>query len=266
MSLGIIIKSPEGVVLAAESRVTLSTPTGNGNEMMHVNFDNATKLLEFSKPNNFIGAVTFGAGAIGIRTAHSFISEFESTLDKETRLSVEEFTGKLSDFYLAQWNQVMPPLPQFTGSGMVFHVAGYDEGDAYGKTFVFQIPYTPKPQEINPGQGNFGINWGGQQEVVDRLVKGYDERFLTSLIQSGAVDMAVLGPLLPQIQSMIQLAIPIQFMPLQDCVNLAKLFLRTTIDTQALTVGLRGCGGEIDIATITRNKGLTFIRKKEIIS
>lgn len=54
-------------------------------------------------------------------------------------------------------------------------------------------------------------------------------------------------------------------MPLQDCVNLATLFIKTTIETQSLTVGLRGCGGAIDVAIITRNSYLKFIKKKEII-
>ena len=45
MSLGIVVEGPEGIVLAAESRVTLTaqTPTGP----LYVNFDNATKVLAF---------------------------------------------------------------------------------------------------------------------------------------------------------------------------------------------------------------------------
>ena len=44
MSLGIVIKSPEGIVLAAESRVTLTVNGQNGQPSHMVNFDNATKL------------------------------------------------------------------------------------------------------------------------------------------------------------------------------------------------------------------------------
>ena len=62
----------------------------------------------------------------------------------------------------------------------------------------------------------------------------------------------------------MQLQVPIQFMPLQDCINLAILFIRTTINTQELTVGLRGCGGEIDLAIITRNNPLRFIQQKQL--
>ena len=72
MSLGVAIKGPEGIVLTADSRITLEAQR-EGGLPLPVNFDNATKLLSFSKPHNFVGAVTYGAAVIGSRTAHSFL-------------------------------------------------------------------------------------------------------------------------------------------------------------------------------------------------
>lgn len=267
MSLGIVIKAPEGIVLAAESRVTLTTPTNNGNGVLHVNFDNATKLLSFSKPYHDLGVVTYGQAAIGFRTAQTFIPEFESTLenngDGKRGITVYEFAKKLSDFFLDQWKQVMPA--NYNGPDMTFNVAGFDDNEPYGKVYNLNIPRKPEPIEQSPGKNNFGITWGGQREIVDRLVMGYDGRIIDLLIKNGIIkpaDMTKIGPLLSQ----IQLAMPIQFMPLQDCVNLATLFIKTTIETQSLTVGLRGCGGAIDVAIITRHKALEFIQKKQIIA
>ena len=101
MSLGIIIKAPEGMVLAAESRVTLGAQmmTPAGPQPLTVNFDNATKLFAFNKPNEYIGAVTYGTATIGVRTAQSFIPEFESSLDPSVRLTVEDLSKKMSDFF-----------------------------------------------------------------------------------------------------------------------------------------------------------------------
>jgi len=59
--------------------------------------------------------------------------------------------------------------------------------------------------------------------------------------------------------------IPLLAMPLQDCVDLALFFIQTTIAAQRLTVGLRGCGGPIDVATITRREGVHYIQKKQIV-
>lgn len=54
-------------------------------------------------------------------------------------------------------------------------------------------------------------------------------------------------------------------MPLQDCVNLAIFFIRTTIDAQNLSVGVRGVGGPIDVAVITASEGIQFIQRKQIV-
>jgi hypothetical protein len=268
MSLGIIIKAPEGIVLAAESRVTLSVP-GNGHEIIHVNFDNATKVLSFNKPYNKFGVVTYGQAAIGVRTAQTFIPEFEVTLpdDDINRLSVLDFSTRLSDFFMNQWqNSGMPIGAAYLGQDMTFNVAGFDDNEPYGKVYTINIPRNPHPVEQSPvvdGQVQFGIVWGGQREIVDRLIMGYDARILDGLIAGGIIQREQV----PAIQEMlrgVQLQIPIQFMPIQDCVNLALLFIRTTITTQSLTVGLRGTGGAIDVAIITKEHPLTFIQKKEI--
>jgi hypothetical protein len=64
--------------------------------------------------------------------------------------------------------------------------------------------------------------------------------------------------------SRLQMPLPLQAMPLQDCVDLAVFFIRTTIAGQSLTIGTRGVGGPIDVATVTRSRGLEFIRRKQV--
>lgn len=258
MSLGLVIKAPEGIVLAAESRVTLSVPTPN-NGHLHVNFDNAVKLLDFHEPNSFVGGITYGQATIELRTAHSFIPEFETSLPAQ-RLSIIDFATQLSNFYMEQWNaSTMPKADQWTGADMTFNIAGYNEGEPYGIIYSFSIPRAPLPVPLNPGGNQFSVHWGGQREVVDRLIMGYDSR-LIPILQGAGVDMGIIAP---QLQT-LQLNIAIQFMPLQDCIDLVLLFIKTTINTQKLTVGLRGCGGPIDVAVITRTKPLQFIQRKEL--
>lgn len=258
MSLGILVKGPEGLVLAAESRVTLQATPPGGNTI-HVNFDNATKLLSFSSPNVAVGAVTYGQAAIGLRTANSFLPEFEQALPHE-RLSIHDFAQQLSTFFSEQWKAAMPA--QYQGPPMTFVVGGFDEGQAYGTVFSFEIPQAPDPREQNPGE-SFGISWGGQREFVDRLLQGFDSR-LPDLVRTA------LGLDAQQIQQLqqalvpLQMQAPLQAMALQDCVDLAIFFVRTTINAQQLTVGIRGCGGPIDVATITRGGGLTFVQRKGI--
>jgi hypothetical protein len=267
MSLGIIIKATEGLVLAAESRVTLgailNTPIGQ--QQINVNFDNANKLLSFNKPFDRFGVVTYGLGTLGLRTAQSLIPEFETTIaDVPNSITVLEFSQRLSDFFHQQWQTLMPNnFVALPGQGMIFNVAGFDDNEII---YQFEIPGRLVPVEQNPKVANqhiFGIVAGGQHEVMSRLMTGYDPNLFNILIQHGFLTQPQLNQIIPLLEP-IKLQTPVQFMPLQDCVTLAVLLIKTTIDAQSLSIGMRGCGGAIDVAIITKNNPLKFIQKKNI--
>ena len=57
MSLGIAFKGPEGIILAADSRVTLMAQLAGQNIAIPSTFDNATKLLRV-EGQKYVGAVT----------------------------------------------------------------------------------------------------------------------------------------------------------------------------------------------------------------
>jgi hypothetical protein len=258
MSLGIVIKGPEGIVLAAESRVTL-THMKPGGHPLHVNFDNATKVLAFSDPNVHVGAVTYGMAAIGIRTVSSFLPEFEAQLPTTT-LPVLEFATQISQFFIAQWAAGMPL--NYTGPNITIVVAGFDVGEPYGKVFLIDIPARPTP--VEQSVGGFGFTWGGQRDIVDRLVQGFDNRLMDLLQNNLQLPPAQMAQLQQTITTTLVMPFPVEFMALQDYIDMALFFIRTTIAGQKLTVGIRGCGGPIDVATITRSCGFNFVQRKTI--
>ena len=265
MSLGIAFKGPEGIVLAADSRVTLTATSDNSGhrEITHSYYDNATKLLRVNG-QDFVGAVTYGQGAIGggsPRTAHSYLPEFEADLAGNGRLSVETFATKLSEFFQKQWDMSEMPAES---TPMLFLVGGYDPDQPYGRVFQFSIPTAPDPDEVQKGPNDFGMVWGGQTEITDRIINGFDVRLpniAQEILSLSDDDRDHLGR---RLQESLQTVIPFQFLPLQDCVDISILLIRTTIAIQNWIVGVRGVGGPIDIATITRTDGFTSIQQKSI--
>ncbi len=270
MSLGIVFKGPEGIVLAADSRVTINAERAVNDKLtvlLPSTFDNATKLLKVNG-QDYVGAVTYGLGAIGQnepRTAHSFLPEFEVWLSQKgggQRLSVQDFSKRLSEFFMEQWVSMMPK--EYNADPLIFLVGGYDEGAPYGKVFQVVIPGQPEPKEQSEGQGVFGITWGGQFQILTRLLSGYDpnltlaikDRLKLSDAQKQDLDQ-FLGPA-------FNLPIPYQFLPLQDCVDLSIFLVRTTIELQKWMIDIRGVGGVIDVATITRTEGFKYVQRKEI--
>jgi len=265
MSLGVGIKGPEGIVLAADSRVTLEA-TRQGGPVIPINYDNATKLLSFSEPHNYVGVVTYGAAVIGQRTAHSFVPEFEQKiLASKKRLTVESYARELSKFFMERWVEAgLKVPPDYQGPPMTFIVGGYSPGKAYGKILLLNIPNAPKPTERNKGENNFGMTWGGQLEVASRLIHGMDPavpEIIKNVIGLDAKQEKVLSE---QLKQKLEFPIPYGVLPLQDCVDLAVFLIKTTMTLQRLAIGVRGVGGPIDVSIITRTRGLESIQQKKI--
>jgi hypothetical protein len=267
VSLGVVFKGPEGIVLAADSRVTLNIELQRGNQsvVLPSTFDNATKLLRVAG-QDYVGVVTYGLGSIGEpapRTAHSFIPELEEELKGNARLKVEEFADSFSRFFVRQWDEMMPK--KYKGAEMVFLIGGYDQDEPYGRVFELSIPSNSNPVErITADEGQFGARWGGQIEYVTRLINGCDPRLLGALqkvLKLSNEQVAEAQKLLPQ----FGVKIPWQFLPLQDCVDLAIFMIRTTMDMQSWSADLRGVGGAIDVAAITRTGGFNPIQIKQIV-
>ena len=261
MSLGIAFKGPEGIVLAADSRVTLTGQAGS-NLLVQAHYDNATKLLKVRDHDN-VGAVTYGLGALGgrqPRTAHSYLPEFERELATDTRLSVERFASTLGDFFRRQWSAANTPAE---ADAMVFLVGGFDEGDAYGRVFEVSIPNSPAP--VEKSAGDFGITFGGQHEIAGRLLGGYDPRLEAILAENVHLNAAQTANLREKVLPSLAMPIPYQFLPLQDSVDLAIFLIKTTATLQGWTTGTRGVGGAIDVATITRTDGFRAVQEKRIL-
>jgi hypothetical protein len=280
VSLGIMIKGSEGVVLAADSRVTLfnqvpqrpmpNAPTNAAAPILMIpaTFDNATKVLTV-KGQDHVVAVTYGLGAFitanGPRTMQSFIPELEQEFERDgiRRLSVSDFATMLTDFFVRQWNQHVnrPPNP---GEEINFLVGGYDDGAAHGRGFLSVVPTHAVPVEQNPGPGQFGITWGGQHDLVFRLLYGFDvelPEFVRAHLNLTAQQFATLKQ---QMEPRFAAGIPFQFLPLQDCVDLAVFLIQSTISFQKYrTTVVRGVGGPVEVAIVTRS-GLKFVSQKHI--
>jgi hypothetical protein len=274
MSLGIVFKGPEGIVLAADSRVTLmahlvpNVPQGAPQPppmLLPSTFDNATKLLRV-KGQSHAGAVTFGAGAIGLtapRTAHSFLPELEKKLAERGRLSVEDFANELGQFFLQQWTAGGMPAHPPDQEQMVFFVAGFDDNAVYGRVFEIHIPNQPAPKEWFVGAHEFGAIWGGQNELVHRLINGFDPRIVEMARSEFNAPIVATQRFAEKLKG-LNLPIPYQFLPLQDSIDLAIFLVRMTLTIQKWQIGVRGVGGAVDVATITQTGGFEPIQQKAI--
>lgn len=266
MTLAVAFKGPEGVVLAADSRVTISTIQKTDTKELQVlsYFDNATKLLSFaSRPN--VGAVTSGLGALGTtqpRTIHGFAPEFEAKLAEDhgdDEMKVADIARSLGQFYLDQWNTIgVPPGAE----PIMFLVAGFDLNEPYGRVFEVSVPTAIEPVEYWPG--DFGVRYTGDWVLADRIINGIDPRALNLAKEELTLRDNQVTRLKERWAKELKLNIPYRFLPLQDCVDLSTFLVTMTAVIQGWTAGGRAVGGPVDVATITRTQGFQAIRQKQI--
>ena len=101
MSLVVVVKGPEGVVLAADTRITVTRRAPDG-QSREANFDNATKILTFGKQHSNVAAVAYGQAMISGRPVHSLMPEFQRRLGVERR-QVVDYARELGEFLTDRW-------------------------------------------------------------------------------------------------------------------------------------------------------------------
>ena len=130
--------------------------------------------------------------------------------------------------------------------------------------FRFVIPEAPHPMEMLTGPYPFGLHWGGMPQFVQRIIFGYDAQTLFGAKQILNLSDEQSVMLQSNLPAYTQATIPYEIIDLQDSIDLVILLIRTTISILNLSTGVRGVGGPIDVATITRKGGFDFVQKKSL--
>lgn len=251
MSLVIVTYVPEGIVMASDSRqsITIEGKTPDGQDLPKVdtiNSDNVYKTYlltredKDNRPIFEVGVSSFGQDLLdGISTA-SHIKRFaEGELTDND--DVTTIPKKLVEFF----------RKTFPSADTGFHVAGYKKE---GKT---SIPYVynchvgknifNQRRNVKPdGSLAYGATWSGQIDV------------LTGILQPSLLPG-------PEGKAVTMHKPPIVWdaMALQDAVNFSIYAIRTTIDTIRFQARPKNVGGPIDVLVITPD-GAKWIQRKEL--
>jgi hypothetical protein len=264
MTIVIGVAAPDGMILAAESRTTYMVQQegrdGHPDPMPHhrILSDTAQKLFLISDE---LGVATYGDAGIGDRTISGLFDEFIASDEFEVAFEDEQSDAKrialtLGQFFDARYRAATDPglVAQIEQGGNVvlgFLVAGYDD-DGIGRIHEVTIPGPTLDAQEPANTAARGVCWRGQYDVVRRLIKGWD------------VDLFYqLGHVLPdELEEPFagleyNLLFPIT---MQDAIDLSTFLIRTTVEMQRFSDGVRarpgelpGCGGPVRVVSITRD-------------
>lgn len=251
MTIVVGAASPDGIVLAADSRTTLSD-----GQRHRISSDSADKLFEL---NNQFGVATYGMAFIGQRTINGLMDEFVATVDEGACADGESFTNALGQFFHERFEAELGGA-DLQGWPLGFVVAGYDDA-GIGRMWEANIP-GPAIRQTQVNTADQGTLWRGQVDVIGRLVKGVDANALL------AAEISFDQEVQDQLDKLEYILL--QPITLQDAADLASFLVRTTIDMQrfsdgtALAPGLiPGCGGRTQMLAVKRG-GVDWINKRRL--
>lgn len=257
MSIMCCIYVPEGIVMAADSRITRTKPTKtvdlpdtgeNTKHILHVQTtytlsDNAQKVLLIKKVG--VGVSFCGNALIDGMTVADSVRKFEiEKVDEQDSVAVvaqklaDCYAGKGTHFFVSGYNDDVPYVYDVNGSTVerlniiVGTSASHDPRDAASDAAV---PETGIPQNVREisepvpvAQAPIvrcGANWAGQMTAITKIVNN--------------------APILNA---------DWDTMPLKDAIDFAEFLVDTTIKYERFCDDIQTCGGDIDILVITKDE------------
>ncbi len=267
MSLSVAVVTPEGIIVAGESRQTQVVGGVN-----RVASESGNKVFVLT---DTVLAVTAGwaylqpQGTLMMRNIASLMDDFKPSIPPGA--GVQGIAGLLwSHFNAAYQYQISQAPASAVPAGMAalnFIVAGYDPGSRVGLLFQVDVPSASAPMAPGRTTNTPGPWWIGQADVVARIINGYDPRtlnlpFVKGANQAGAAKKELDG---------LTYVVAWNMMNLQDAIDFAVGMIQVTTTIQKFTAGIAmqlgavaGVGGPIDVAVARPGSGVQWIHRKEL--
>jgi 20S proteasome alpha/beta subunit len=272
MTIALVIKVADGVVIAADSATTLAQQSVDGPAVVENIYNNANKVFNLHKGLP-IGALTWGLGNIGPSSISSLSKDLRRRFQggspshpswklDEDAYDIEAVTTLARDFlYGERYEAEHGSGPQIPALHLGYLIAGYSADQDEPSVFVLDLgdgASTPSP--VFPA-GETGAAWWGQPEAISRIMNGLSMDAVGALMNMGndaGTSQAAAADLLAQLRR--QLVSPA--MPIQDAIDLAVFLVQATIQFVRFSPGSPMVGGPVDVATITKHEGFKWVQRK----
>lgn len=262
MSLIITIYLNDAIVMASDSRTTLTTSTIGQNGSMIINsfpFSDSTNKT-FVAPNG-CGVSTCGDSSYQNKPIAGFIDKFfASSIKKST--SIFDLCTLLTDYFT-----------NLDGDKCtIFHIAGYElnASNEYDE-MVYRCVTGANKVITKMSTNSQGAMWDGETETLTRLIKPVivnpegievnDFKLFVNNKQSIQFDAIVLEK--SKIIRLNEDSIQWQLMSVKDAIDFINFAFETTINHMRFQATNKTVGGPIDVLLIKPNEA-KWIKKKKI--
>lgn len=260
------IKVYDGLVFAADSATTLVGYGPDGETGVLNVWQHGNKVFNLHKKLP-IAAMTAGMGHIGPASISTLTKDLRRLLtegDWSLNLNdytIEEVANHAHQFFGDLYRQLDPPPPN--PHSFEFWIGGIGSDGLRGEAWKIQIENGEvRDLMLVAAQADDDrIFWGGQPEVINRLLFGFDETLPEALAATGTEPEAI-STFLEGLKAKSAIPLAHAAMPVQDAIAVADFLVETTKRFFAFKPGADVVGGDTDIATVTKHEGFKWIRRK----
>lgn len=275
MTIALVVKVNDGLVLASDSATTLTMGQGGVSAVANI-YNNANKVFNLYKGLP-VGAMTWGLGSIGPASIATLAKDLRRRfagsdpaflgwkLDPEN-YSVHDVATKAREFlYDGRFEQVEVaaaaqgvPAPY-----LGFLVAGYSSGADQPEAYVIQLGEggTPDLSVVVPDEA--GASWWGMPDAIARILNGMSIAFPDALVNKGVVAThADAAAIYSVVREELNPQMVTAAMPIQDAIDLAEFLVHATIQVVRFSPGNPMVGGPIEIATISKHEDFKWVKRK----
>jgi len=228
MSLTVVVWTPTGLVMAADSRTSITysreNKYGQKSSTMDILTDHTYKLVLLEKCR--VGIGTYGVSHPGGLPVDAHLRIFE-----EECLTEEDCAPEVAEKLQAYFQEKFPE------KNLWFFVVGYREEDKVSIPYVYNISVeenkiTRVNVQPNGERWPGGVSRGGATDIVNRLI---------------------VSDHLPEFG----------LLPLQDAIDYAIFLVEVTVKAMRFEPGTDTVGGPVDVLVITPKEAF-FVQRKEL--
>lgn len=257
----------DGLVLATDSASTIIGQSPMGQTGVTNVYNNANKLFNLYKGLP-IGAITWGAGSIGLSSIATLAKDFRKDISpngsleiKPNSYTIHEVADKFKQFiYDDRYVGAFKDWPNKPSIG--FMIVGYSAGRPLAEEWEIMIENGQcSGSQLVRGENEVGARANGMPDAFSRLCLGYSIGLLDVLKDAG-LDQAMVDKIKTMCQQKLEIPVAIPPMPIQDAIDLAIFLAETTINFVKFSPVAPIVGGPIEVAAITKHEGFKWIQRK----
>lgn len=282
MTVAVMVKVFDGVVLATDSASTATLTFADGREVDQV-YNNANKLFHLHRGLP-IGAMTWGLGNVADANIATIAKDLRRRLMGENpaldqwkidpeSYSIQEVAERAIDMMFEErYQRAFPVGEEAPDTPLGFLIAGYSGANDQAEAWIFHIESNetrPVPTCV-AGPDNHGWAAYAQPQATVRLLKGFDPSILSvlgSVLDDDAMHKvaAALGAD-GNSNNPLEANVALPSMPIADAIALARYLGDVTVGYSRFNFGTDSVGGPVEVAAITRHEGFKWVSRKHYYS